>query len=84
MKRSTDLILVTHVGSLVRPDELAQLLTAKQMGQPVDEATYTPDQIAVRRRAIGEAMDRGHTGTQPADDSNVAAVVDLYKELLRT
>ena len=40
MKRSIDRVLVTHVGSLVRPDELAQLLAAKQMGQPVDEATY--------------------------------------------
>jgi 5-methyltetrahydropteroyltriglutamate--homocysteine methyltransferase len=40
VKRSTDRILVTHVGSLVRPDELAHLLAAKQTGQPVDEATY--------------------------------------------
>ena len=40
MKRSTDRILVTHVGSLVRPDELAHLLAAKQIGQRVDEATY--------------------------------------------
>ena len=47
MKRSTDRILVTHVGSLVRPDELAQLLAAKHMGQPVDEATYA----ATLRRA---------------------------------
>jgi 5-methyltetrahydropteroyltriglutamate--homocysteine methyltransferase len=40
VKRSTDRILVTHVGSLVRTDELAQLLAAEQMGQPVDQGTY--------------------------------------------
>jgi 5-methyltetrahydropteroyltriglutamate--homocysteine methyltransferase len=40
VKRSTDRILVTHVGSLVRPDELAQLLAAKQLGKPVNEAEY--------------------------------------------
>ena len=40
MKRSTDRILVTHVGSLVRPDDLAQLLAAKELGRPVDEAAF--------------------------------------------
>ena len=40
MKRSTDRILVTHVGSLVRPDALVQQLAAKELGHPVDEAAY--------------------------------------------
>src|SRR5258705_13987042 len=41
MKRSTDRILTTHVGSLARPDELAALLRSKDRGQPYDGAAYT-------------------------------------------
>jgi 5-methyltetrahydropteroyltriglutamate--homocysteine methyltransferase len=36
MKRSTDRILTTHVGSLPRPDELIELMFAKAEGKPVD------------------------------------------------
>jgi len=41
MKRSTDRILTTHVGSLARPDDLAAILRAKDRGQPYDSAAYT-------------------------------------------
>ena len=34
MKQSTDRILVTHVGSLARPDDLWKMLNAKLEGQP--------------------------------------------------
>ena len=40
MKLSTDRILTTHVGSLIRPPELQEFLRAKQAGQPYDEAAY--------------------------------------------
>jgi 5-methyltetrahydropteroyltriglutamate--homocysteine methyltransferase len=40
MKRSTDRILVTHVGSLVRPMSLRNILSARDHGQPTDEAAY--------------------------------------------
>ena len=40
MKRSTDRILTTHVGSLARPDALIPLLRAKDRGQPYDRDTY--------------------------------------------
>ena len=36
MKRSTDRILTTHVGSLIRPPELLEHLRAKQLGQAYD------------------------------------------------
>ena len=41
MKRSTDRILTTHVGSLARPDELAAILRSKDRGQPYDGGAYT-------------------------------------------
>jgi 5-methyltetrahydropteroyltriglutamate--homocysteine methyltransferase len=40
MKRSTDRILTTHVGSLIRPPALQEFLRAKQAGKPYDAATY--------------------------------------------
>jgi 5-methyltetrahydropteroyltriglutamate--homocysteine methyltransferase len=40
MKRSTDRILTTHVGSLIRPPELQEFLRLKQGGKPYDEAAY--------------------------------------------
>src|SRR5688572_4313771 len=38
MKRSTNRILTTHVGSIPRPEPLRELLRARRDGQPVDEA----------------------------------------------
>ncbi len=37
MKRSTDRILTTHVGSLPRPGYLVELMFAKADGKEVDE-----------------------------------------------
>jgi 5-methyltetrahydropteroyltriglutamate--homocysteine methyltransferase len=40
MKRSSDRILTTHVGSLIRPPQLQDFLRAKQAGKPYDRAAY--------------------------------------------
>ena len=40
MKHSTDRILTSHVGSLIRPQSVVDYLRAKQAGQPVDEAAH--------------------------------------------
>ena len=40
MKRSTDRTLVTHVGSLVRPMSIRNILWARDHGEPYDEAAY--------------------------------------------
>ena len=40
MKRSTQRILTTHVGSLIRPLELQNFLRAKQGDKPYDEKAY--------------------------------------------
>jgi 5-methyltetrahydropteroyltriglutamate--homocysteine methyltransferase len=40
MKRSTERILTSHVGSLIRPQDLLDFLRAKQSGAPYDEAAY--------------------------------------------
>jgi 5-methyltetrahydropteroyltriglutamate--homocysteine methyltransferase len=40
MKLSTDRILTTHVGSLPRPQDVVELLLAKEQGQPFDPAQF--------------------------------------------
>ena len=40
MRRSSDRILTTHVGSLIRPSALQEFLRARQAGKPCDEAAY--------------------------------------------
>jgi 5-methyltetrahydropteroyltriglutamate--homocysteine methyltransferase len=40
MKRSTDRILTTHVGSLIRPQALQDFLRLKQAGKPYDEPAF--------------------------------------------
>jgi 5-methyltetrahydropteroyltriglutamate--homocysteine methyltransferase len=41
MKRSTDRVLTTHAGSLPQPDDLREMLAAKNSGQPYDQETFT-------------------------------------------
>jgi len=40
MRRSTERILTTHVGSLIRPEPLLPFIRAKQSRQPYDERAY--------------------------------------------
>lgn len=40
MKRSSERILTTHVGSLARPDSVLELLFAKERGEDYDKATF--------------------------------------------
>ena len=54
MKRSTDRILTTHVGSLIRPQALQDILRAKQGGQPYDHAAYE----VCLKQSIGEVVRR--------------------------
>ena len=40
MRTSTQRILTTHVGSLPRPGDVAELLEAKEFGEDYDAATF--------------------------------------------
>jgi 5-methyltetrahydropteroyltriglutamate--homocysteine methyltransferase len=54
MKRSTDQILVTHVGSLARPKDLMEMLVARNEGKPFDSAA-----LASRtREAVAEVVQK--------------------------
>jgi len=59
MKLSTDRILTTHVGSLPRPESLADLLVRRESGEAIDEATFDAQardavrDIVARQVAVG-------------------------------
>jgi 5-methyltetrahydropteroyltriglutamate--homocysteine methyltransferase len=54
-----DRILTTHVGSLPRPNDVAELLFAKERGEPVDGALFADtmeravDAVVARQAAVG-------------------------------
>src|SRR5215471_12335839 len=52
MKRSTDRILTTHTGSLIRPPALQDLLRARQVGTPVSQPAYE----ACLTRSVGNIV----------------------------
>ena len=65
MKRSTDRILTTHVGSLVKPDDLQEMITAREMGQP-----YDADALRTRvRGAVADVVQKqAQTGIDIVND----------------
>src|SRR5437867_3331581 len=59
MKRSSDRILTTHVGSLPRPDDLIPLLQAKDAGQPYDAAALDARVARAVDEVVGKQATRG-------------------------
>jgi 5-methyltetrahydropteroyltriglutamate--homocysteine methyltransferase len=54
MKRSTERILVTHAGSLARPDDLMEMLIAKNEGKPYDREVFSKRV----RTAVAEVVEK--------------------------
>src|SRR3954447_7509850 len=67
--RSTDRFLTTHTGSLPRPDDLIQMMYAKESGVPVDA-----EALAMRvRSAVAEAVKKqAHTGIDVINDGEMS------------
>ena len=65
MKRSTNRILTTHIGSLPRPDELLSMMLARDMGKP-----YDPQALAslVRREVADVVRKQAEVGLDIIDD----------------
>jgi 5-methyltetrahydropteroyltriglutamate--homocysteine methyltransferase len=54
MKNSSDRILTTHVGSLIRPAALQEIMRARQGGKPHDQAAYQ----SCLKEAVADAVRR--------------------------
>jgi 5-methyltetrahydropteroyltriglutamate--homocysteine methyltransferase len=64
MKRSTQRILTTHVGSLIRPKPLLDLLRARQSGQ-IDDHAYTE---CLKESVAGVVRRQAEAGIDIVDD----------------
>src|SRR5437867_6418356 len=68
MKRSTDRILTTHVGSLPRPPDVLEMIRAKSAGRPPDESAYA----ARVRSAVSEIVKKqADLGIDVVDDGEM-------------
>ena len=59
MKRSTERILTTHVGSLPRPDDLIRTMFAKQEGVPVDPVALEQRTRAAVAEVVAKQLEAG-------------------------
>src|SRR5918994_3927556 len=65
MKRSTDRTLVTHVGSLVRPMSIRNILSTRDHGEPYDEAVY---EKTLKEEVAGVFRQQADTGIDIVSD----------------
>jgi 5-methyltetrahydropteroyltriglutamate--homocysteine methyltransferase len=68
MKRSTDRILTTHVGSLPRPDDLFEMMLARMDGTPVDATAYAE---RVRIAVADTVKQQAATGLDVVNDGEM-------------
>jgi 5-methyltetrahydropteroyltriglutamate--homocysteine methyltransferase len=79
MKRSTDRIPTTHVGSLIRPPALIAFLRARREGKPVDEAAFAaglPDSVA------GIVRDQAAAGVDVVSDGEFGKTISWSQYVL--
>ena len=59
MKRSSERILTTHVGSLPRPADLLDVVQAKEEGKPIDEKAHAARLRAAVGKIVRKQIDLG-------------------------
>jgi 5-methyltetrahydropteroyltriglutamate--homocysteine methyltransferase len=65
MKRSADRILTTHGGALRRPHDLAEMISAKDEGEPVDDAAVN---VRIRTATQEAVRDQTQCGVDVVND----------------
>ncbi len=71
MKRSTDRILTTHVGSLPRPQEVVDLLFAQDRGDKVDQAKFDE---TMTRQVADIVKTQAENGVDIASDGEMSKI----------
>ena len=72
MMRSTDRILTTHVGSLPRPRDLLAFLEAREMGQPLDQATFDMRLAEAVRDVVAKQIAAGIDSVCDGEQSKIS------------
>lgn len=71
MKQSSQRILTTHTGSLPRPDDLQQMLYAKERGEQVDQAAF---EIKVREAVQAVVRQQVACGIDVVNDGEMSKI----------
>jgi 5-methyltetrahydropteroyltriglutamate--homocysteine methyltransferase len=79
MKRSTDRILTTHVGSLIRPPALIAFLRARREGKPVDEAAFA---ACLTDSVAGIVRDQAAAGVDVVSDGEFGKTISWSQYVL--
>jgi len=78
--RSLDRILTTHVGSLVRPDDLVRFMRSRIEGRPVDEAAYQ----ACLARSVAEVVEKqAEVGVDIVSDGEFGKAISWSRYVLQ-
>ena len=72
MKRSTDRILTTHVGSLPRTDDILGMLEAKLAGRAVDEREFEKRLPGAVAEIVGQQV---RTGLDVVNDGEMGKLI---------
>jgi 5-methyltetrahydropteroyltriglutamate--homocysteine methyltransferase len=79
MQRSTERILTTHVGSLIRPPELQALLRARQDGKAFDRAEY---ESCLRRSVAAIVRRQSEAGIDVVSDGEFGKSISWSQYVL--
>ena len=81
MKRSTDHILATHVGRLQRPDDLTEMMIARQAGKPYDRAVFATRLRTAVAQVVKQQADAGITVVNDGEFARISWGVYSYQRL---
>jgi 5-methyltetrahydropteroyltriglutamate--homocysteine methyltransferase len=59
VQTSTDRILTTHTGSIARPDDLIELMRARENGRPYDRAAFEASATAAVEECVRRQVEAG-------------------------
>ena len=78
MKRSAERILTTHAGSLPQPDDLKQMLAARNSGQPYDQEVLARRVCSVVAEVVKKQLD---CGLDIINDGEARFAIEIAEEL---
>jgi 5-methyltetrahydropteroyltriglutamate--homocysteine methyltransferase len=81
MKRSTDRILTTHVGSLARPKDLLETMREKEHGRPYDHGTFEQQMRAAVADVVRKQADAGLDVVSDGEQGKVNFITYVVERL---
>jgi 5-methyltetrahydropteroyltriglutamate--homocysteine methyltransferase len=81
MKRSSDRILTTHVGSLARPRDLLETMKEKEHGRPYDEALFERQMRAAVADVVHRQAEAGLDVVSDGEQGKVSFITYINERL---